>query len=138
MIQLDKDTVYTDPNTTWTSTTVGDNELYTTSDTGAQYLYHDIDTANLDTAESNTMAFTVIGMVVSTAGHVDTTDHTQVGHYTTNVRNTAHTVTRKYVKKEIGADSGNWTFREDPITRDPVTKTTLNALEIGTETVPED
>ena len=138
MIPLGKDTVYTDPSSTWTSTTVGDQELYTTSNLGPQYLYHDIDTTNLDDAAAKAMELNVVGMVVSTAGHVDTTDHTQVGHYTTNIRNTAHTITRKYAKKEIGADSGSWTFREDPITRDPVTKTTLNALEIGTETVPED
>lgn len=136
MIPLGMNNVVTDPGVAWSSTTVGDKEIYTTNAVGSQYLYHDLDTTNLDTAAAAAMQLDIVGMTVSTAGMVDTTDHTQIGAYSTNVRDTLHTVTREYTTKNIGSDKGNLTFRDDPVTRANITKATLQAIEVGTVTAP--
>lgn len=134
MLGLDKDNVFTDPNVNWTTSTVGDKTVYSTNAAGGQYLYHSIDTNNFDDAAEDAIQLDIVGMVVSTARMVDSTDHAQIGSYTTKIRNGSHTITRELAKKNMGTDLGNWTFREDPVTKTAVTKSTIEAIEIGAET----
>ena len=137
MLALDKKNVITDPNVTWNTSTVGDKTVYSTNAAGSQYLYHDIDTQNFVDAAADAIQLDIVGMVVSTSGLVDSTDHTQIGAYTTKIRDTNHTKTREFARKTMGEDLGNWTFLEDPITKNTVSKTTIEAVEIGTVTSKE-
>ena len=136
MIPLTADTVVTDPNVTWNTSTSPDGKttIYSTNAAGSQYLYHSVDTKNFDDAAQAAIQLDIIGMVVSTSGLVDSTDHTQIGAYTTKIRDIANSTTKEFAKKKMGEDIGNWTFREDPLTKAPVSKATIQALEIGTVT----